>query len=81
MCFILRPLPSHAGYTEKTDVWSFGVMAYALLFNEFPYAPQVRDKERPRRLRRLSYPWVRRSGNHMVWMVWMVFVEKQGTKL
>eukprot|EP00439_Symbiodinium_sp_Y106_P025476 s5179_g3.t1 len=22
------------GYTEKTDLWSFGVMAYALLFNE-----------------------------------------------
>eukprot|EP00913_Durusdinium_trenchii_P026771 g25112.t1 len=33
---------SKAGYTEKTDVWSFGVMAYALLFNEFPYAPQDR---------------------------------------
>ncbi|CAE7763645.1 CRK3, partial [Symbiodinium necroappetens] len=32
------------GYTEKTDLWSFGVMAYALLFNEFPFAPAVRDK-------------------------------------
>lgn len=34
-----------AGYTEKTDIWSFGVMAYALLFNEFPYGPRVRDKD------------------------------------
>ncbi|CAE6952217.1 CRK8 [Symbiodinium sp. CCMP2592] len=33
------------GYTEKTDLWSFGVMAYALLFNEFPFAPGVRDKD------------------------------------
>lgn len=41
---------SKAGYTEKTDVWSFGVMAYALLFNEFPYVPQVRDKDRIRTL-------------------------------
>lgn len=29
---------SGAGYTERTDIWSFGVMAYALLFGEFPYA-------------------------------------------
>ncbi|CAJ1450652.1 unnamed protein product [Effrenium voratum] len=36
---------SKAGYNEKTDIWSFGVMAYALLFNEFPYAPQQRDKD------------------------------------
>lgn len=35
-----------AGYTEKTDIWSFGVMAYALLFNEFPYGAQVRDKDK-----------------------------------
>lgn len=28
---------SGAGYTERTDVWSFGVLAYALLFGEFPY--------------------------------------------
>ena len=34
-----------AGYTEKTDIWSFGVMAYALLFNQFPYGAQVRDKD------------------------------------
>ena len=34
-----------AGYNEKTDIWSFGVMAYALLFNEFPYGPQVREKD------------------------------------
>ena len=38
-------LSRQAGYNEKTDIWSFGVMAYALLFNEFPYAPQQRDKE------------------------------------
>mmetsp|Transcript_10481 Transcript_10481/g.16753 ORF Transcript_10481/g.16753 Transcript_10481/m.16753 type:complete len:350 (-) Transcript_10481:67-1116(-) len=25
------------GYGLKTDVWSFGVMSYALLFGEFPY--------------------------------------------
>lgn len=28
------------GYREKTDVWSFGVMAYAVLYGEFPYAPR-----------------------------------------
>lgn len=39
-----------AGYTEKTDIWSFGVMAYALLFNEFPYGAQVRDKDNLRQL-------------------------------
>ena len=41
---------SQAGYTEKTDIWSFGVMAYALLFNEFPYGAQVRDKDNLRQL-------------------------------
>jgi len=41
---------SKAGYSEKTDIWSFGVMAYALLFNEFPYGARVRDKERIRAL-------------------------------
>ena len=39
-------VPFHeAGYSEKTDIWSFGVMAYALLFNEFPYGARVRDKD------------------------------------
>ena len=68
LCFILRPLPSQAGYTEKTDVWSFGVMAYALLFNEFPYAPQVRDKERPRRLRGFHTPGF--GGVETIWFGW-----------
>ena len=38
------------GYTEKTDLWSFGVMAYALLFNEpcllttwVPVAPEAKQ--------------------------------------
>eukprot|EP00931_Biecheleriopsis_adriatica_P060355 TRINITY_DN3623_c0_g1_i1.p1 TRINITY_DN3623_c0_g1~~TRINITY_DN3623_c0_g1_i1.p1 ORF type:complete len:362 (+),score=61.75 TRINITY_DN3623_c0_g1_i1:32-1087(+) len=35
-----------SGYACKTDVWSFGVMSYALLFGEFPYAPQERSSEK-----------------------------------
>lgn len=47
------------GYSRKTDMWSFGVMSYSLLFGEFPYAPDnmcsrsmraaiINQKEEPR---------------------------------
>lgn len=33
------------GYDQKTDIWSFGVTAYLLLYGEFPYAPHPRYEE------------------------------------
>lgn len=29
------------GYCEKTDLWSFGVSLYIILFGDFPYSPEV----------------------------------------
>jgi serine/threonine protein kinase len=28
---------NHQGYNEKTDIWSFGVLVYVLVFGSFPY--------------------------------------------
>merc|ERR1719421_1846208 len=30
-------------YDESADVWSMGVLAYALLFGTFPYLPKVQN--------------------------------------
>lgn len=33
------------GYDTRTDMWSFGVVAYVLLLGQFPYTPKVRSSQ------------------------------------
>lgn len=36
-----------SGYTELTDVWSFGATAFLMLHGEFPYSPKSGNKSKP----------------------------------
>jgi serine/threonine protein kinase len=36
---------NYEGYDAKTDVWSFGVIVYAMMFDEFPYMPDRTTSE------------------------------------
>jgi len=38
--FMCPEMLTGRGYDEKADVWSFGVIVYALLFGNFPYMPK-----------------------------------------
>ena len=35
--YVSPEIVKHQSYTEKTDIWSLGVIAYALLFRAFPF--------------------------------------------
>jgi len=41
--FMSPEMASNSGYTTRTDVWSFGVIVYALLFGRFPFDYHEKD--------------------------------------
>jgi serine/threonine protein kinase len=41
--FMSPEMVSKSGYTTKTDIWSFGIIVYALLFGRFPFDCQKKD--------------------------------------
>mmetsp|Transcript_15636 Transcript_15636/g.36609 ORF Transcript_15636/g.36609 Transcript_15636/m.36609 type:complete len:464 (+) Transcript_15636:40-1431(+) len=43
--FMSPEMVRKAGYDIKTDIWSFGVVMYVLLYGAFPYVPKVAGAE------------------------------------
>jgi len=53
------------GYNTKTDIWSFGVTAYLLLYGTFPYMPENPGERDMKRTIGLGYPVPTFRPSHM----------------
>lgn len=54
--FMSPEMLNRNAYGTKTDIWSFGVIAYVFLFGRFPYEPEVQSSKDMENAIRLGFP-------------------------